>query len=235
MKPQSTVFVVDDDEGVCRALRRLIESLGLTVETFTSAADFLQQGDPSRPGCLVLDVRMPGPSGLELQAELARRNVRIPIIFITAHGDVPMSVHAMKAGAVDFIQKPFREQVLLDAVQRAIARDEAGRQTQADRDVVLARLERLTPRERQVMRLVAAGRLNKQIARELGASEKTIKVHRGRVMQKMEAGSLADLVLQAQTVGLVQLNNGSNAHSAVNSHPGADLHAGPVGTPKMPR
>ncbi len=209
MEPVPAVYVVDDDEGICRALRRLLESVGLAVKSFVSAKEFLERLDSVRPGCLVLDVRMPGLSGLELQSELSARNISIPIVFITAHGDVPMSVQAMKGGAVDFIQKPFNEQTLLDAIHKAIAADSEMRRAQADREAILARVARLTPREREVLTLVAAGRLNKQIAQELGASEKTIKVHRGRVMQKMEADSLADLVLQARTVGLVSLNNNS--------------------------
>ncbi|MBI1824997.1 MAG: response regulator transcription factor [Planctomycetes bacterium] len=203
MISKPTVFVVDDDEGVRRALRRLIELERVGVETFTSAKEFLEHFDAGRPGCVVLDVRMPELSGLELQEQLTARGVRIPIIFMTAHGDVPMGVQAMKSGAVDFITKPFSEQTLLEAIHKAIAVDAAMRLEQSDRNVILVRIARLTRREHQVFRLVAAGRLNKQIALELGTSEKTIKVHRGRVMQKLEAESLADLVLQAQTVGLV--------------------------------
>lgn len=212
-----TVCVVDDDEGVCRALKRLLGSVGLGVEVFASANDFLQQCSQPKSGCLILDVRMPGMSGLELQAAMEARHICLPIIFITAHADVPMSVQAMKCGAVDFIQKPFSEQTLLDAVHKAIAVDAETRHKQADRESILRRLEQLTPREREVMGLVVQGRLNKQIARELGASEKTVKVHRGRVMQKMEADSLADLVLQAQAVGMAgptRAANGSNGKSA---------------------
>jgi FixJ family two-component response regulator len=203
MQPEPTVFVVDDDEAVCRALGRLIESMGLAVETFPSANEFLDRYQPSRSGCLVLDMRMPGMSGLELQTALAERNGYLPIIFITAHGDVPMSVQAMKGGAVDFIQKPFNEQTLLDAIHKAIAHDAETRRKRGDRDIILQRLQRLTPRERDVLQRVVAGRLNKQIAMELSASEKTIKIHRARVMRKMEADSLADLVLQAQMAGIV--------------------------------
>jgi len=211
MTTKAVVFVVDDDEGVRRALQRLIELDGLRVETFASAKEFLEHCDNSLHGCLVLDVRMPGLSGLELQRELEVRNVSIPIIFLSAHGDVLMSVHAMNAGAVDFIPKPFNDQTLLDAIHKAIAADAAAHQEQCERDVVLARVSRLTPREREVMQLVVIGRLNKQIARELGTSEKTVKAHRGRVMQKMEAESLAHLVLQAQMVGIVGGNHNSGA------------------------
>jgi RNA polymerase sigma factor (sigma-70 family) len=202
MSGEPAVFIVDDDDSVRRALQRLCRSIGLTVELFGSARQFLDRYDLSRPGCLVLDVRMPGLSGLDLQDELNARGIAIPVVFITGHGDIPMSVRAMKAGAVDFISKPFNDQVLLDAIQHALAKDRKMRQEAAERGEILRRIERLTPREREVFALVVSGKLNKQIAHQLGTSEKTVKVHRARVMDKMQAESLADLVLLAQAVGL---------------------------------
>ncbi len=202
MKVQPTAFIVDDDDSVRRALQRLARSVGLNVEMFSSAQEFLDSYDSSRPGCLVLDVRMPGLSGLDLQDELNVRGITIPIVFISGHGDVPMSVRAMKAGAVDFISKPFNDQALLDAIQHALAKDRRSRDEHAERSEILRRIERLTPREREVFALVVAGKLNKQIALQLGTSEKTVKVHRARVMDKMQAESLADLVLLAQAAGL---------------------------------
>ncbi len=202
MTTTSTVFIVDDDQSVRRALKRLAQSVGLVVVTFENARHFLDEYDPKIPGCLVLDVRMPGLSGLDLQNELQVRGISIPIIFITGHGDVPMSVRAMKAGAIDFITKPFNDQVLLDAIQLAIETDLRQRKAHAQHDEILNRMKRLTPREREVFELVVSGILNKQIAAKLGTSEKTIKIHRGRVMQKMQAESLADLVLLAQAIGL---------------------------------
>ncbi|HEY3244719.1 MAG TPA: response regulator transcription factor [Phycisphaerae bacterium] len=198
----ATVFVIDDDEAIRRALDRLIRSVGLAVESFASADDFLVSYDPQRPGCLVLDVRMPGPSGLELQDTLAEREITLPIVFISGHGDVPMSVRAMKAGALDFIPKPFSDQVLLDAIHRALQRDTELRQQQSERRAVADRLQILTRRERQVLELVVSGRTNRQIADALGASEKTIKVHRARVMRKMRADSLVELVLLSQVAGV---------------------------------
>ncbi len=200
MTPDAIVYVVEDDEAVRRALARLIRSVGLDVETFPSAKAFLEHTLPDRPACLVLDVRLPGPSGLELQTALGEAQRALPIIFITGHGNVPMSVKAMKSGALDFLQKPFNDQELLEAVQRALGRSRNARTESADRAVVLSRFESLTPREREVLSLVVAGMLNKQIAARLGAAEKTIKVHRGRVMRKMAAESVADLVRMAQRI-----------------------------------
>jgi two-component system, LuxR family, response regulator FixJ len=202
MTPSPTVFVVDDDASVRRALARLIQSVGLPVEAFPGAAEFLAGYDRSRPGCLVLDIRMPHTSGLELQQMLLSEGCELPVIFMTGYGDVSMSVRAMKAGALDFIQKPFSDQDLLDAVKQAIERDTKLRAARAQQASVARRVARLTPREREVFALVAAGHLNKEIARQLGTSEKTIKAHRGHMMQKMEAGSVAELVMLAQVAGL---------------------------------
>jgi two-component system, LuxR family, response regulator FixJ len=202
MKAEPTVFVVDDDASIRRALARLLKSVGLAVELYAGAQEFLEACDPDRPGCLLLDVRMPGTGGLELQQILASRGAEWPIVFITGHGDVPMSVRAMKAGAVDFIPKPFSDQDLLDAVQRALGRDSELRTVRAQRAEVTRRIARLTPREREVFALVVAGKMNKHIAAQLGASEKTIKVHRGRVMEKMQADSVAELVVLAQAAGV---------------------------------
>ena len=196
------VWVVDDDESVRKALSRLIQSVGLDVETFPSAQAFLARDLSERASCLVLDVRMPGLNGLDLLEELRQAGLDIPVIFITGHGDVPMSVRAMKAGAVDFLEKPFNDQQLLDAIHQAIASDEQVRRERVERAEVQRRLETLTPREGEVLALVVTGLLNKQIGAELGTSEKTIKVHRARVMEKMQADSLPDLVRIAQTVGI---------------------------------
>jgi FixJ family two-component response regulator len=201
-EPQSIVFVVDDDASVRRAIQRLIESVGLHVESFGSANEFLQANRSDVPSCLVLDIRLPGKSGLELQRELAEANIRVPIIFITSHGDVPMTVRAMKAGAVEFLTKPFRDQDLLDAVQLALERDRARRQQSAEIAALRERLESLTPRERQVLPLVISGLLNKQIAAEIGATEATVKVHRSQLLRKMGADSLPDLVRMAQRLGI---------------------------------
>jgi FixJ family two-component response regulator len=192
------VFVVDDDASVRDAVKRLITSVGLRVETFGSTREFLNGKRPEAPACLVLDVRLPDASGLELQRDLAAANVPIPIIFITGHADVPMTVRAMKAGAVEFLTKPFRGQELLDAIQEAIAKDRVAWNERARMAELRARYDSLTPREKEVLTLVASGLLNKQIGAELGTSELTVKTHRGRVMEKMGADSLADLVKMSE-------------------------------------
>jgi FixJ family two-component response regulator len=201
-KPESIVFVVDDDSSVRRAIKRLIESEGLQVELFGSAQEFLQCRRPDAPSCLVLDIKLPGISGLDFQRELAEAGIRIPIIFITGHGDIPMTVRAMKAGAVEFLTKPFRDQDLLDAIQIALKRDRARRLEESEIAVLRERFESLTPREREILPLVVSGRPNKQIAAELGTSEITVKVHRGSIMRKMQAEYLADLVRMAGRLGL---------------------------------
>jgi RNA polymerase sigma factor (sigma-70 family) len=197
----ATVFVVDDDTSVRTALKRLIQSLGLKVETFDSAQAFLKHGPHDGPACLVLDVRMPGMSGIELQHRLTRAGLGMPIIFITGHGSIPMSVQAMKAGAVDFIEKPFEDQKLIDAINIAIKKNKKFRTEHAEIKDLQRRVDSLTPREREVFILVVSGMLNKQIAFDLGMSEKTVKVHRARVMDKMKAKSLADLVRMAEKAG----------------------------------
>lgn len=196
----TTVFVVDDDTSVRTALKRLIQSLGLKVETFDSAQAFLEHGPHDGPACLVLDVRMPGMSGIELQHRLTRAGLGMPIIFITGHGNIPLSVQAMKAGAVDFIEKPFEDQKLIDAVHIAIQKNKKFRTEHAEIKDLQRRVDSLTPREHEVFILVVSGMLNKQIAFDLGMSEKTVKVHRARVMDKMKAKSLADLVRMAEKV-----------------------------------
>ena len=201
MMNRGTAHIVDDDPSIQRSLRRLLESVGLTVECFSSAQDFIERYDPDVPGCLLLDVRMPGLSGLELQDHLRSQECMLPIIFVTGYGDVPMTARAMKAGAVDFLQKPFNDQELLGAIERALARNAQMRQEQSEQRRVQARLQLLTPREREVLERVVAGKTNKEIAAEFGITEKTIKVHRARVMEKMQADSLAQLVVLAQIVG----------------------------------
>src|ERR1700686_3043541 len=196
------VFVVDDDPSVRRAIKRLIESVGLQVEVFGSAQEFLQGWRRDAPSCLVLDIRLPGISGLDFQPQLAEAHIRIPIIFITAHGDIPMTVRAMKAGAVEFLTKPFRDQDLLDAIQVALERDRTRRQQQAETATLRARLESLTPREREVLPLVVSGLLNKQVAAEIGTTEATVKVHRSQLMRKMGADSLPELVRMAEKIGI---------------------------------
>jgi FixJ family two-component response regulator len=198
----ATVFVVDDDESIRHALESLIRSVGLSVETFASAPEFLKSCGSDVPCCLVLDVRLPGLSGLDLQSEMANANIDIPIIFITGHGDIPMTVRAMKAGAVEFLTKPFREQDLLDAIQQALEHDRLAREQRVENAELRARYNSLTPRESEVMGIVIKGLLNKQIAAELGTSQITIKLHRARVMQKMQADSLADLVRMAEKLGI---------------------------------
>jgi FixJ family two-component response regulator len=199
---EPTVFVVDDDESLRTALSNLFRSVGLRVEVFGSAAELLRSKLPDVVSCLVLDVRLPGLSGLDFQAELAKANLHIPIVFMTGHGDVPMSVKAMKAGALDFLTKPFRDQDMLDAVTTALDRDRKRRESERTVSDLRVHFESLTPREREVMSFVTAGLMNKQIANEIGLSEITVKIHRGHVMKKMGARSLADLVRMAEALGV---------------------------------
>jgi FixJ family two-component response regulator len=205
MEPDKLVFVVDDDAPLRESLADLLRSIGLRVETFASAQEFLQSKRPDVPSCLVLDVRLKGLSGLDLQKRLIEGDIEIPIIFITGHGDIPMAVQAMKAGAVEFLRKPFRDQDLLDAIQEALERDCKTREQRAEIAELRSRFESLTPREREVMALVAAGLLNKQVAGELGTSEASVKVHRQHVMEKLGADSLAELVRMVDKIGIPTL------------------------------
>ena len=189
-----TVFIVDDDEGARNSLRFLLKSVGLAAVAFDSAREFLAAYEPHQPGCLLLDVRMPGMSGLELQHELNRLGAVIPVVFVTGHGDVPMAVEAIQQGAFDFVQKPYREQELLDRIQRALAKDKSSREALQERDRIRARLASLTPREHQVMQLMTSGKPNKVMAAELGLSQRTVEIHRAHVMEKSGATSIAQLV-----------------------------------------
>ncbi len=204
MSKQATVFVVDDDQAMRNSLKWLIESVGLTVRTYASANDFIKDYYPGRAGCLLLDVRMPGMSGLELQEQFLEQQIKIPIIIITGHGDVPMAVRAMKAGAVDFIEKPFNDELLLESIRNALIRDVDQRTAQTARADIATRLAHLTPREHEVMEMVTSGRANKDIAKTLGVSSKTVEAHRARVMEKMQASSLAELVKMAIVANSVE-------------------------------
>jgi FixJ family two-component response regulator len=199
---QPTVFVVDDDASMRNALSSLFRSVGLRAEVFGSAPELLQSRLPDVPSCLVLDIRLPGPSGLDFQNELAKVNIHIPIIFVTGHGDIPMTVRAMKAGAIDFLTKPFRDQDMLDAVATAIERDRTRRKDEKILSETRSLFSSLTPREQEILALVAAGLMNKQIAGEIGLAEITVKIHRGHIMKKMGARSLADLVRMAEMLGV---------------------------------
>lgn len=199
---QPIVFVIDDDASLREALSSLFRSVGLQVKEFASATEFLQSKLPDNPSCLVLDVRLPGPSGLDFQSDLVKANIHIPIIFMSGHGDIPMTVRAMKAGAVEFLTKPFRDQDMLDAVQLGLERDRSRRENEKAASKLKASFKSLTPREQEIMGLVTAGLMNKQIAGEVGISEITVKVHRGSVMRKMGAKSLAELVRMADALGV---------------------------------
>jgi FixJ family two-component response regulator len=203
MKPsQNRVYVVEDDASMRNAIKNLLRSVGLEPQLFVTAQEFLDAKRPDLPSCLILDVRLPGLSGLDLQRELSAANIRIPIIFITAHGDIPMSVRAMKAGAVEFLTKPFRDQDLLDAIQASLAQDRVQRQKDSDVADLQKRFQSLTARERELLPLLISGRSNKEISAEIGTSEITVKVHRGNLMRKMQATSFADLVRMAADLGI---------------------------------
>jgi RNA polymerase sigma factor (sigma-70 family) len=202
MNSEPTVFLVDDEASVLRALSRLLRSAGLNVETFGSPQEFLERHDPNAHGCLVLDVAMPGLNGLDLQRFLAAKGTELPVIFLTGQGDIPMSVEAMKQGAVDFLTKPKNDEDLLAAIRAGIDKDRANRQAKAERSRIQQQLATLTPREREVLRYIIAGRLNKQVAADLGIVEKTIKVHRARIMKKMNVQSLAELVRVTEHAGI---------------------------------
>ena len=201
-EPEATIIVIDDDSDVREALGSLLRSVGLQVRLLASVPEFLQTGRPNGPTCMVLDVRLPGRSGLDFQRELTSANIHLPIIFVTGHGDIPMSVQAMKGGAIEFLTKPFRDQDLLDAIQIELAEDRAWLEREKSLADLRARFETLTAREREVMGLVVTGRLNKQVAGDIGVSEMTVKVHRGQVMRKMRAGSLPDLARMADRLNV---------------------------------
>jgi len=202
VEQQPVVFIIDDDASLREALASLFRSVGLQAKVYGSAPEFLQSKLPDGPSCLVLDVRLPGLSGLDFQSELVKANIQIPIVFMTGHGDIPMTVRAMKAGAVEFLPKPFRDQDMLDAVQAGLERDRARRRSASDSSKLKANFDSLTPREQEIMGFVTAGLMNKQIAGEIGVSEITVKVHRGNVMRKMGAKSLAELVRMADALGV---------------------------------
>jgi FixJ family two-component response regulator len=202
MTAQPTVIIVDDDPGIRESVESLLRSVGLQVKALASVPEFLKEGRPEGPACLVLDVRLPGRSGLDFQRELAAANIHVPIIFITGYGDIPMTVQAIKGGAIEFLTKPFRDQDLLDAIHLGLARDRAWLENERAIAALRARFETLTPREREVMAMVVTGRLNKQIAFDIGISEITVKVHRGQVMRKMKAASLPDLARMADKLNL---------------------------------
>ena len=201
-KSEPIVFIVDDDKAVQQSLSMLVETVGLNAQTYSRAEDFLDAYDPAQAGCLLLDVRMPGMSGLELQSKLAAEGINIPIIIVTGHSDVPMAVEAVKAGAIDFIEKPFRDQVLLDDIQKALEQDALDRREQTERADIEAKKALLTPREREVMELLVVGKSNKVIAYELGISQKTVDFHRAHIIEKMQVGSVVELVRLTQKVGL---------------------------------
>ena len=205
-EPEAIVFVVDDDRAMRDSLRWLLESIGLTVRTYATAAEFLREHQPSQPGCLVLDVRMPGMSGLDLQAELVKRGAELPTIVVTGHAEVAMAVRAVKAGAIDFIEKPFSDQLLLDRVRQALEIDRQLREVRARREEARRRLASLSAREREVLELVAAGKANKEVAAALGLSTKTVEVHRAHVMSKMAVDSLAELIRVAILAGAIGEN-----------------------------